>query len=284
MLKYILIFISVISFNAHAKDDITIINTGSSSGSFALQSTALSQDLTQFYNVNFENPGDACVAINLLENTKSPTIIPWASDVEAVGRDGIGCVTYNFEPSQVLRYHSDAYQICTMSVDSLDGEHTIGHTSPKFVFERTVEVLNSATGGSLKPITYDGSGDARKALLGGEIDFAILSPKHAKRVMKEGAKCSWEFSNNTSSDIIALQNEYPNIQGLNLSTDIVFLAVNMDQSQIDALKEQFKTVHFTQGTAMNEYTANGTVFEILWDLPANDIVTKWESSVKALQQ
>ena len=284
MLKYILIFVSIITSSAFAKDDITIINTGSSSGSFALQSTALSQDLTEFYNVKFENPGDACVAINLLGKTKTPAIIPWASDLEAVGRDGIGCVTYDFEPAQVLRYHSDAYQICTMQYDSLQGEHTIGHTTPKFVFERVVGVLNSATGGSLKPITYDGSGDARKALLGGEIDFAILSPKHAGRVMKEGAKCLWEFSNNTSSEVIALQNEYPNTKGLSLSTDIVFLAVNMESKQIESLKEQFKTVHLSQGTAMNEYTGNGTVFDILWDLPSDEIVSRWESSVVALQQ
>ena len=284
MLKYILIFVSIITSSAFAKDDITIINTGSSSGSFALQSTALSQDLTEFYNVKFENPGDACVAINLLGKTKTPAIIPWASDLEAVGRDGIGCVTYDFEPSQVLRYHSDAYQICTMQYDSLQGEHTIGHTSPKFVFERTVKVLNSATGGSLKPITYDGSGDARKALLSGEIDFAILSPKHAGRVMKEGAKCLWEFSSTPKGDVVALQTEYLDTKGLLLSTDIVFLAVNMDAKQIDALKDQFKTVHLTQGTAMNEYTGNGTVFEILWDLPSNDIVSRWETSVVALQE
>ena len=284
MLKYILIFVSIITSSAFAKDDITIINTGSSSGSFALQSTALSQDLNQFYNVKFENPGDACVAINLLGKTKTPAIIPWASDLEAVGRDGVGCVTYDFEPTQVLRYHSDAYQICTMQYDSLDGNNTIGHTSPKFVFERTVDVLNSVTGGSLKPITYDGSGDARKALLGGEIDFAILSPKHAGRVMKEGAKCLWEFSNNTSSEVIALQNEYPSTNGLSLSTDIVFLAVNMESKQIESLKEQFKTVHLSQGTAMNEYTGNGTVFDILWDLPSDEIVSRWESSVVALQQ
>lgn len=284
MLKYILIFISIITFNAFAKDDITIINTGSSSGSFALQSTALSQDLTQYYNVKLENPGDACVAINLLEKTKTPTIIPWASDVEAVGRDGVGCVTYNFEPSQVLRYHSDAYQICTMQYDSLEGKHTIGHTSPKFVFERAVGVLNSATGGSLKPITYDGSGDARQALLSGEIDFAILSPKHAGKVMKEGAKCLWEFSSESKGDVVALQTEYPNTKGLSLSTDIVFIAVNMDSNQIATLKDQFKTVHLTQGTAMNEYTGNGSVFEILWDLPSNDIINRWETSVSALQQ
>ena len=75
--------------------DLTILNSGSKTGGFSMQSTAYSTDLAKEYNIKLVNPGDRCVALgSLLPKIKGPVLMPWASDYEAVGRDG-GCVKFD---------------------------------------------------------------------------------------------------------------------------------------------------------------------------------------------
>lgn len=287
MLKYILItLISFFSLVAQAEEKISIVNTGSASGGFAMQSTALAKDLTDFfgYDINFENPGDACVAAGIIQKTNSPLIMPWSTDLEAVGRDGLGCATFDLDSATVLQYNILPYRVCTMTHDDFSTGSTIGHSSPKFVFERAAEALNTAVGSNLKAIGYDGSGNTRKALLSGEVDFVILSPKHSKKVMAEGAKCIWEFSDGTTPGLIHLQAEYPDVDRLSLSTEEVFIALNMTGDQLNMLKNQVQVIHTTQGSAVNTLTAGGSAFEIRLNLSEDEIVEKWESSIKGLRE
>ena len=42
---------------------------------------------------------------NVLPKIDGPVLMPWASDLEAVGRDG-GCVTYDIANATTVRYDS----------------------------------------------------------------------------------------------------------------------------------------------------------------------------------
>ena len=85
-----------------AAADLTILNSGSKTGGFSMQSTAYSKDLAKEYNVTLVNPGDRCVALgSLLPKIKGPVLMPWASDYEAVGRDG-GCVKFDINKAITL--------------------------------------------------------------------------------------------------------------------------------------------------------------------------------------
>ena len=81
--------IALFSTTAFAAEKLTILNSGSKTGGFSMQSQAYSTDLASSYDVNLVNPGDRCVALgSLLPKIDGPVLMPWASDYEAVGRDG----------------------------------------------------------------------------------------------------------------------------------------------------------------------------------------------------
>ena len=64
--------------------DLTILNAGSKTGSFAMQSTAYAQDLGSAYNVTLDIPGDYCVAVKgILPTIDHAVLMPWASDFES---------------------------------------------------------------------------------------------------------------------------------------------------------------------------------------------------------
>jgi len=77
--------VALFSTTAVAADKLTIINSGSKTGGFSMQSTAYSTDLAKDYDVTLVNPGDRCVALgSLLPKISGPVLMPWASDYEAV--------------------------------------------------------------------------------------------------------------------------------------------------------------------------------------------------------
>ena len=288
MKKYIfsiILSLILLSNSAFAKEKLTILNAGSKTGSYAQQSTALAQDLPEFYEIDLKIPGDHCTAINMLQNIKGPVIMPWASDFEAIGRDGIGCATYSFEPKQVLRYNSDSMQICSLNFNSIDKEkHTIGHTVPKFVFERSIYAANNTMNVNLKPIPYDGSGAVILALINGEIDFSMTTPKHSKKILDQGGKCFWEFSDSKTTSLVPLQNVDPNNKRLSVGYDTVWLAINMDDSQIEEIKKIFYKIYNLKGSAINTYSQDGVLLNVGWNLESNLIKEKWEKSVSNMQE
>ena len=44
---------------------LTILNAGSKTGSFAMQMTAVSKDLQEYYNIDLKIPGDYCTAVQM---------------------------------------------------------------------------------------------------------------------------------------------------------------------------------------------------------------------------
>ena len=94
--------IALFSTSALAAEKLTILNSGSKTGGFSMQSQAYATDLAGLYDVDLINPGDRCVALgSLLPKITGPVLMPWASDYEAVGRDN-GCVSFDINQARAL--------------------------------------------------------------------------------------------------------------------------------------------------------------------------------------
>ena len=282
-----LIFSCVLLGNAFAKDSLTILNAGSKTGSFAMQMTAVSKDLQKHYDIDLKIPGDYCTALQMLKNIEGPVLMPWANDFEAIGRDGNGCATFEVKPAQVVRYDSTVMCICSVKHNGeslMKNQHTVGHTMPAKPFNRALEAINSSFGAKIKPIAYDGSGATKTGLYNGEVDYAMVSIKHGRDIIKNGGSCFYEFSANKNSDLVALATMDPSNKLLIAGYDAVWLALNMSTKEVKKLRQLIKEVHQDPSSAMYEYTQGGKVLNVMWDLSPSEITTQWETSVTNLQE
>tara|TARA_R100001509_G_scaffold79635_2_gene44686 strand:- start:358 stop:1221 length:864 start_codon:yes stop_codon:yes gene_type:complete len=287
MYKTLLITFLLFGSIANAKEDITLLNAGSKTGSFAIQMTTLSQDLGNQYDVDLKIPGDHCTALNMMDDIKGPFIMPYANDHEAIGRDGDGCATLSFEPSQVIRYDTTAFAICSMNGDNnafMETSNTVGHSLPATVFARSIQSINDSFGADLTPIPYDGSGATKTALYNGEVDYVLLSIKHGRDIMSNGGKCHYEFSNDADSELIALGTLDTNNKQFIAGYDAVWLAYNMTDEQIANIKSLIADIHANPSSGMYEYTNGGKNLKYFFDLTSEEIMYRWESSVSNLQE
>jgi hypothetical protein len=283
----ILITFCLFATTSFAKDKLTILNAGSKTGSFAMQMTAVSKDLQKNYDIDLKIPGDYCTAVQMLKSIKGPVLMPWANDFEAIGRDGSGCATFEVKPSQVVRYDNTVMHICSINHDAaslMTSNHTVGHTGPAKSFSRAILALNESFGAKLKPIAYDGSGATKAGLYNGEVDYALISIKHGRDIIKNGGQCYYEYSANEKSNLIPLAVLDPSNKFLIAGYDAVWLALNMDEKAITTLKAQVKEIHNDPSSAMYQYTQGGKVLNVIWDLSNSEITEKWEISVKNLQE
>ena len=249
--------------------------------------TAVSKDLQKYYDIDLKIPGDYCTAIQMLKSIKGPVMMPWANDFEAVGRDGKGCATFEVTPSQVIRYDSTVMCICSMKYDKdsiMKNKHTVGHTGPALPFRRAVLALGESFGANVKPIAYDGSGATKTGLYNGEVDYVMLSKKHALDIIKNGGKCFYEYSANTDSNFVALATLDPDNSLLIAGYDAVWLGINMSDYEIKKLRRVVKRVHMDPGSAMYEYTQGGKSLNVRWNMSDEQMTTQWETSVKNLQE
>ena len=288
-MKHILLIISLLAFSgiANAKDELTLLNTGSKSGSFAVQMTTLSQDLSDQFNVDLKIPGDYCTAASMMDDIKGPLIVPYANDFEAIGKEGMGCETLEFEPAQVVRYDSTAFAICSMNGDNdsfMVDRVTVGHSLPASVFQRSIQAINDSFGASLTPIPYEGSGNTKTALYNGEVDYVLLSIKHGRDIMSNGGKSHYQFSNDANSDLIALGTLDTGNKQFIAGYDAVWIAYNMDAQQIDSLRTLIAEIHSDPSSGMYEYTNGGKNLQVYFDLSSEEIMYKWSSSVANLQE
>ena len=288
-MKKILLTVSLLVFGsiANAKDDLTLLNTGSKSGSFAVQMTALSEDLADQFDVDLKIPGDYCTAASMIDDIEGPMIVPYANDYEAVGKEGMGCDTLKFEPSQVLRYDSTAFAICSMNGNNdafMVERATVGHSLPATVFQRSIEAINDSFGANLTPIPYEGSGNTKTALYNGEVDYVLLSIKHGRDIISNGGKCHYEFSNNADSDLVALGTLDADNKQFIAGYDAVWIAYNMSSDQIESLKSLLADIHADPASGMYDYTNGGKNLKVFFGLSADDIMYRWNSSVANLQE
>ena len=284
MIKALLTAATVaLTATASFASDLTILNSGSKTGGFSMQSTAYSQDLAGAYNVTLVNPGDRCVALgSLLPNISGPVLMPWASDYEAVGRDG-GCVTFDVTSAQVLRYDSAPLYVCTRGGDIRADSGRVAHTVPvDGPLAAIVREFNTEFGTNHSPVVYDGSGDARLALINGEVDFALLSKKHVLVVTEADAAITCDASL-ASAGPNSLPAETGN-QALAFGWDMPWLALNMDATQAAELQRNMMMSHLNCSTAIGTWTKCNSVYTTRWDLTVDEVVQRWEPMVKSQQQ
>jgi len=249
--------------------DLTILNAGSKTGSFAMQSTAYAQDLGSAYNVTLDIPGDYCVAVKgILPTIDHAVLMPWASDFESIGRDGEGCAAMNFDSSDVILHTSEATEICSMSgqdITTVSGQ--VGHTVPSFIFARLIDRINDVYGTEHTNVPYDGSGATRTALINGEVDYVLTYPKHARYIEQNGGQCLFSMDDAEN--------------GLALTSDTVWLAFNMNDNETELLRQKVRDLHADCDSAIATYSDCGKNLQIDLTATDEDIMRTWEQSVNA---
>ena len=274
------ITIALLSSSAYAAEKLTIINSGSKTGGFSMQSTAYSKDLSDLYNVKLVNPGDRCVALgSLLPKIDGPVLMPWASDYEAVGRDG-GCVKFDINTATVLRYDSAPLFVCSRGGNIAKDSGRVAHTVPvDGPLARVVNEFNNEFGTQHRPVVYDGSGDARLALINGEVDYALLTKKHVSVVTETDPSITCEQSLASAGP-----NSLPEQTGnpkLAFGWDMTWMAINMDQTQAEQLRKDMLAAHSDCSSAIGTWTKCNTVYTTSWDLTKDEINARWETMVES---
>lgn len=271
-----------LSSSAFAADSITILNTGSKTGGFSMQTTAYSEDLAGDFDVNFVNPGDFCVAMgNVLPKIDGPVLMPWASDLEAVGRDG-GCVTYDIANATTVRYDSSPIFVCTRGGNIATDTGRVGHTIPADgPLARIVKELNNQYGTSHTGVTYNGSGDTRLALINGEVDYALLSKKHTLVVMEADPTINCDASLAASGP-----NSIPAETGndkLAFGFDTVWLVANANDDLVTRIKHSMMEAHLNCESAIGTWTKCNTNTYSVFHLSQDEVSSMWETMVAAQQ-
>lgn len=272
--------IALFSTTALAAEKLTILNSGSKTGGFSMQSQAYSTDLAGSYDVDLVNPGDRCVALgSLLPKINGPVLMPWASDYEAVGRDG-GCVKFDINSAITLRYDSAPLFVCTRGGDIAKDSGRVAHTVPADgPLARVVKEFNNEFGTAHKPVVYDGSGDARLALINGEVDYALLSKKHVLVVTETDPAITCEQSLASVGE-----NSLPQMTGnpkLAFGWDMTWMALNMTQEQANGLKLRMMEKHLDCTSAIGTWTKCNSVYTTRWDLTKDEINSRWEPMVES---
>ena len=272
--------VALFSTTAVAADKLTILNSGSKTGGFSMQSTAYSTDLAKDYDVTLVNPGDRCVALgSLLPKISGPVLMPWASDYEAVGRDG-GCVKFDITKAITLRYDSAPLFVCTRGGNIAKDSGRVAHTVPvDGPLARVVAEMNKQFGTAHKPVVYDGSGDARLALINGEVDYALLSKKHVLVVTAADKSITCEQSlASAGPNSLPAQTGNPKLA---FGWDMTWMALNMTPAQADRLKMHMMEKHLDCSTAIGTWTKCNTVYNTQWNLSTDEISNRWEPMVES---
>lgn len=257
--------------------DLTILNTGSASGSAAALTTALSTDLSKTASVDFQNPGKHCVAINSnLPTISGPVLFPWFNDLEAPGRDGDGCASVQITEGEVIGYTASPLFVCAMDdKDFLKTSGKVSHSTPAHAYARFVTAVNRSFNRTHTSVDYNGSGDARAALLSGETDYFVGTGKHAKKLMKKGAICSYNSGN---EGLIALD---PANADLQLEFTTVLAVQNADAGTIAEIKLAVMDAYADSSTAFGELTNGGV--DISYDF-SDSAYNQYEVSIGKMQK
>ena len=262
-------------------DELTILNSGSKTGSFSMTSIAYYTDLmTEFDNIQLINPGNRCVALtSILPRLSGPVLMPWASDYEASGRDG-GCVTFDISQGHVIRYNAEPMNVCYMGgIDVTVNSGRIGHTVPADgPLSRAAGAINNSFGTDHTNVVYDGQGDTRLALINGEIDYALLAREHAAYVISNGGVCDIDLSNNPTTSLYSRADNNPQLV---FGFDNVWLGLNMTQDQALKLRDTLIAAHNNCESASARYTGCGELVNIVWDITDEQALARWEPVVES---
>lgn len=268
---------------------ITVQNAGSKTGSFAQQSIAYSQDLESLgYTVTLDIPDNHCIGAAKAIQAQEPVLVPWASDYEAEGRYLGGCITVDVPQAQVIRFDRNVLHVCTLNSSRNEFDTTsgrLGGSLPQTLLDRAMNVVNKHFGVEHRTIRYNGSGDLKTAMFNGEIDYALLSLKHAKDATSRGASCFYTFGDqlidNTENLITIVGNEHEDV--LTIGYDAVWLALNMSDKQVAQLRNDVRGLHTDSNSAIFNYTDGDKNVTPVWELTSEESAAKFEQSVQALK-
>jgi len=205
-MKNIITLLTFIFFstNVFAGEKIIVLNTASNNGTMFSQSTAYSEDFkTLGYEVEFVSPGNACKAWAYLQ--KVPPTQPIFINIDAYGQakpaSGLleNCGPILVSKKDLVAAYLDHFHVCTIngSADRLFANGSsvkIGTNKPGGFWQPMIDNINSENKTKHKRIQYGGSGDTRKALLSGEVDYVVLSTRHTYKLENAGATCFAEFT------------------------------------------------------------------------------------------
>jgi hypothetical protein len=282
MKRLLLSTIACISLAGSAySTELTILNSGSKTGSFSMTSIAYYTDLLKSYDtIQLVNPGNRCIALgSILPRLEGPILMPWASDYEAGGRDG-DCITFDISQGHVIRYNAEPMNVCHMrDIDVTTDSGRIGHTVPADgPLSRAAGEINKSFNTNHTNVVYDGQGDVRLALLNGEVDYALLAREHAAYVKSNGGVCDVELSNDPEKSLYSRAN---NNNKLVYGFDNVWLALNMSQEEAITLKETLVAKHEDCESASAKYTGCGKLVSIVWDITDAEAQARWEAVVES---
>lgn len=269
--------------------DITVLNTGSKTGGFSVESSAYAQDLSKNHKVEFINPGQHCAAYSILEKTTTPILFPWANDFEALGRDGKGCATLKFKPEQIVRFNSDPMYVCSMRpeftaqkfIQSGQGAR-VGHTTPDFAFGRVVGAVNESFGTTHRSIVYDGTGAAKTALYNGEVDYGFFTAKWVKEIEDNKGQCHYILSGEDRNGYPAIGKLDPKNKKLYGGYATVWVMFNASETTVKKIKQELQAAHQNNNSAIQQ-AMHGTL-TIDWAKSNKDLANDWESAVNSMRQ
>ena len=269
--------------------DVTVLNTGSKTGGFSVESGAYAKDLSAGRSVEFVSPGQYCAAYAILSKSTTPMLFPWASDFEAAGRDGAGCATVAFTDAQVVRYNSDSMRVCSMDAAfTAEGfikkgvGAKVGHTTPDYAFARAVRAVNESFGTRHKPVTYNGTGDLKTALINGEVNYGFFTAKWVKEIAAAGGTCHYVMNSAGADGLPGLNAKDPANRFLTVGYDTVWLMINADDKAVAQVKADMITAHANTNSAIN--TATHNTLKIDWNQTPEDIRSSWEKAVNAMRK
>ncbi len=293
MKKLLVSIMAFVALGAAAQPkELTVLNTGSKTGYFFVQTNAYAQDLSAKFKVDFVNPGQYCAAYAALQKMTTPVLFPWAGDFEAAGRDGKGCATIPVDGAKVVKYYRDTFQICSAKPEMTAerfikrGESLrVGHSTPNYSFAAAItQGVNKSFGTSHNPIHYvDGGGAVKTALLNKEVDYVLIPPKFAREAVQTGqAKCFYVMGRESEDGLIPLAAKDPSNKKLVVASDTIWYVYNAAAATVKEVKATLRALH--ADPASNIAKATKTDGPTNWDKTSAAIKEDWEDSVTNLRQ
>ena len=289
MKKFVIILAALAVTGLALATDLTILNTGSKTGGFSIEANAYAKDLSKGQTVKFVSPGQYCAAHAILSKTTTPILFPWASDFEAAGRDGFGCATVEFKDAQVVRYNSDSMRVCSLDTAfTAEGfikkgvGYKVGHTTPDYAFSRAVQAVNKSFGTKHRPVTYNGTGDIKTALINGEINYGFFTAKWVKEITEVGGKCHYVMNFAGADGLPGLNSKDPVNRFLTVGYDTVWLMFNSDDKVVAQIKSALMSAHSDANSSINTVTHN--TLKIDWNQTTADVRSSWEKSVNSMRK
>jgi hypothetical protein len=279
---------------AAAAQDITIVNTGSKTGGFYLETSALTQDLQNQFKIDYINPGSGCLATAVIDkiDKNMPVLFPWAGDIDAGIRKQGSCNIMTFTEKELIRVHYDSYYICSAKPEmnaarlvTAGSSYRIGHAIPASVMVNSINNgINASFKTAHKPVHFAaGSPSTITAMLNGEVDYGIIESKLARKFAQSGnGTCMYRMSTASADALIPIAAKDLANKNLKVGYYVLFILKNATDAQRNKIQAAMKAAHQNP----NSNTAKiweGSGMQFDWNTKMSTFNQEWEDSVNSLK-